>query len=197
MIVSSQLKDIKSAELNIISKSGRVFKTMSLTRCSGSLVSGPLDFPLGEFSYQIAGIDTSDISFRYNARKNATFTYNSSVSRLFNMNGSSRIEMDPFEIVTLTYRLYNHAPYSVEFHIRAQRVTGFATHVQPSLTRVPAGGNVEIEVSVRCLSSAISRGTSRTLSVAASNDCLNISTFTILHIREQVNMMLYICTSSQ
>ena len=195
MIVSSRLKDIKSAELSIISKAGRVFKTMSLTRCSESLVSDPLDFPLGEFSYQIAGRDTSDISFRYNARKNATFTYNPSVSRLFNMRGSSRIEMHPFEIVTLTYHLYNRAPYSSEFRIHAQRVTGFATHVQPSLARVPAGGSVEIEVSVHRSSSVISRGTSRTLSIAASNDCLNISTFTILHIREQVNVMLYTCTS--
>ena len=187
MIVSSQLKDIKSAELNIISKSGRIFKTMSLTQCSGSLVSDHLDFPLGEFTYQITGRDTSDISFRYDTRKNATFTYNPSFSRLFSMRGSFEVQMDPYEIVTLTYRLYNSAPYSSEFRFRAQRVTGFATLVQPSQARVPAGESTEIEVLVRRSSSAVRRGTSHTLTVTASNGCLNISASTILQIREQVN----------
>ena len=187
VIVSSQLKDIKSAELNIISKSGRVFKTMSLTQCSGSLVSDHLDFPLGEFTSQITGRDTSDVSFRYDTRKNATFTYNPSFSRLFSMRGSSEVQMDPYEIVTLIYRLYNSAPYSSEFRFHAQRVTGFATLVQPSQARVPAGESMEIEVLVRRFSSAVRGGTSHNLTVTASNDCLNISASTILQIREQVN----------
>lgn len=188
MLTSSQLSDIKSAKLNIINGDGDVLRTMNLTRCSQSLLSDPVDFPLGEISYQLVGRDTNDINFRYNTRKNANFAANATDIFLFTITGPLRIEMEPYEILTLTYTLNSRASYSSPFEFRVERVSGFATlvGVQTRQVRVSPGESIEIEVLVRRSSSSIRRGTSHVLTISGSNGCVNVSASTTLHIREQV-----------
>lgn len=187
VVISSRLPDIKVAQLNLIDRAtGSIHTTLNLTPCSGSLVSDPIVFPPGEFSYQLVGRDTNDIGFSYDTRTNVIFTYNRNYTGLFSIKGPSLVEMDPYEIVTLTYTLHNNALYSAQFRLSAERISGFATLLRTPEVRVPASGIAEIEVLVRRTSSSIRRGTSHSLTITASNDCFMVATSTTLQIKELV-----------
>ena len=187
-VLTSRSAEMPSAYLNIIGN-GRVVTRVPLHKCSKFLI-GNTTFPLGTFTYELGGEDQDGNPFVYNTKKNVTFGPGNSCFALSPVNGTS-LEMDLYDIILLTYELRNTCPYgSVTFNFTAEPVYGFIKFLWPYRATVGAGESVQVIITASAGSSRISRGSSHTFTLTATNGCTTLSASKTVNIRAPVSLRL-------
>ena len=181
-MVTSRSTEMSSAYLNIVDRNGTVVAHIPLSKCSEFLI-GNTTFPLGTFIYELGGEDQDGNPFVYNSRKNVTFGPGSSYYAFSAVNGTS-LEIDYYDIFSLTYELNNTNPYgSVTFNFAAEPVDGFSRFLRPLRATVGAGESVQVTITASVGSSRIRRGSSHTFTVTATNNCTTLSASKTVNIR--------------
>ena len=177
---------MSSAYVNILGRDRTIIAHAPLSKCSEFLI-GNTTFPLGTFTYELGGEDQDGNPFVYNTKKNAAFGPGSSYYAFSAVNGTS-LEIDYYDIFSLTYELNNTNPYgSVTFNFATEPVDGFSRFFRPHLATVGAGESVQVTVTASIGSSRIRRGSSHTFTVTATNGCTTLSASKTVNIRSPVS----------
>ena len=194
-VVTSRSAEMSSAYINIVGRGGTAVVSIPLSKCSEFLV-GNTTFPLGTFTYELGGQDQDGNPFVYNTKKTITFGPGSGFYTFSAVNGTS-LEIDYYDIFSLTYELNNTNPYGpVTFNFAAEPVDGFSRFLRPYRATVGAGESVQVTLTASVGSSRIKRGSSHTFTVTATNDCTTLSASKTVNIRAPpVSLTIQYCIS--
>ena len=178
MIISNRAALVESARLEFTDVAGTVLRSVPVSVCDGVLVTDDMIFPEGSFTYHLVGRDTGGNEFSYNTRNNVTFVSNIPfLSRLSLVGtGNSKVTINRFETLNLTYSFQNSNLYASGFSLSTgEALPGFSKRVYPERVVVPGGGTATVVVRVAVTSESVAIGTTRNITLTASNDCLTLT----------------------
>lgn len=148
------------------------------TNCSGAvLVSSPIAFPSGRFTYRFEGVDEVGIGFEHDTGKEVVF--GSTEGQSLRYAGDANVEISASATKSLVFVVQNTDRYAVGFNFSVSHDEGFGASVNPSSAIVPAGGVVSVQVNVQLTSDSVPDKSSHEFVLTAANECKTLSASTV------------------
>ena len=163
-------------KLRLIGRGG--FTVDFPTNCSGAvLVSSPIVFPSGRFTYRFEGVDAVGIGFEHDTGKEVVF--GSSEGQSLSYAGDANVEISASATKSLEFVIQNTDIYAVGFNLSVSHDDGFSAIANPSHTVVPAGGAVRVQIDVQLTSDTLPDKSSHEFVLTASNECKTLTASTV------------------
>ncbi len=168
-VLTSQADSMEDVRLDLVDEFHRIQHSIPLTKCSDALVSDLIYYPLGSFSYHLAGKDSNGIDFDYDTKSSVSFH-----SLYFlTIIESSTSEISYNDMIVLSFNLTNLNEFDSRFSFFVCAPTGIEAQLQSTTSVIKAGESIIVNMDVYVPSYRVESGSHNlTLTVTNGGDRL-------------------------
>ena len=191
LIETRQGKDIKTANIELLSADGgKVLTSAKLSTCDENLIAS-LTFPSGTVEYKIIGVDNCGLSFSALLPGLVTFKDRFSVE----IAGEDPVIIEPKQFLSLRVTVRNFLKTQEEFNLESEQVDGFRQIFRPSakLTVPPMGDGTVTLVGVATLAES---GSTHTFTITVQGRRNSVSVSRTVTIQPKVSSYVQVSYSS-
>ena len=123
------------------------------------------------------------MDFDYDTKVNVTFLHSETIYTL-NGTGPSVVELERSSIAELSFTLINSNNIGSKFNFSTNDVVGYSSRINSTEAEVAAGKSIAITVQVRLSSSRIASGSSATITLIATDGCVQLTASKTVTLKE-------------
>ena len=170
---------------------GKVIHTIPLTVCGGTFVTKDYNFPPGEYTYAIDGVDTGGVPFNFEKKEKLSLKSDPSLYEVTVDTSSSNVEVGKeFKVV---YTVKNKGLYCTSFDVKVPKLAGFDIKVLPSdVTKKPLILKAQKSASITLVCTPTSSATpgKHEIPMIVSNKCSTMTPKKPVQLKVRVTPLL-------